>query len=125
MVVSRSLGLSMVRVAMMPGTAQAKLDEQRNEGASGKAGAVHQFVHEEGGTNHVAARLQQQDEEEEDQDLREEHHHGTDPADHSVYDQRAERTIGNDVRCRLPRARPFRFRSSQPGLRSRRTRPGT
>ena len=28
MVVSRSLGLSMVRVAMMPGTAQAKLESK-------------------------------------------------------------------------------------------------
>ena len=72
MVVSRSLGSSMVRVAMMPGTAQAKLDSSGMKARPDRPAAVHQLVHQEGRADHVARALEEQDEEEQDQDLRQE-----------------------------------------------------
>ena len=90
MVVSRSLGSSIVRVAMIPGTAQAKLDSKRDEGAARQADAVHQPVHQEGGADHVAGAFEQQDEEEQDQDLRQEGDDRADAGDRAVDDQRSQ-----------------------------------
>ena len=100
-VVSRSFGSSIVRVAMMPGTAQAKLDSKRDEGAAGQADAVHQPVHQEGGADHVAGAFEQQDEEEQDQDLRQEDDDRADAGDGAVDDQRAQQP-GRKRRWRTP-----------------------
>ena len=104
-VVSRSRGLSMTRVAMMPGMAQAKLDKQRDEGAPVQAGAAHDAVHQEGGARHVAEILQQEDEQEQDQDLGQEDQHAADARDDAVLDEALHQTLPAAPRGRRRRAR--------------------
>ena len=84
MVASRSRRFSMTRVAMMPGTAQANDDKQRNKRLAAQPHAGHQPVHQERGPGHVAAVLQERDEEKQNQYLRQEDHDGADAANHAV-----------------------------------------
>ena len=71
-VVSRSRRLSITRADMIPGMAQAKARQQRDEGAAMQPGAAHDAVHQERRPRHVAEILQQQDEQKQDDDLRQE-----------------------------------------------------
>jgi len=66
MVVRRSRRLSITRVAMMPGIAQAKLDSSGMKARPWQAGAAHDAVHQERRARHVAEIFQEQDEQEDD-----------------------------------------------------------
>ena len=68
----------MLRVAMMPGIAQAKLDSSGMKLRPDRPTPCHHPVHQEGRARHVARRLHRQDEGEQDHDLRQEHHHRAD-----------------------------------------------
>jgi hypothetical protein len=124
MVTSRSRGLAMVRAAMMPGMAQAKLDSSgMNERPTGprRPSAVEQ----EGRARQVARLLQHQDEEEQDHDLRQEHQHAAEPAITPSTSRLRSQPLGSRAR-RPPRpARRWPPRSSPSAPRPRRTRPGT
>ena len=98
-VASRSRGLAMVRVAMMPGTAQAKLDSSGMKARPDRPTPAHQVVQQERGARQVARIFEQQDEEEEDQDLRQEHQHAAGAGDHAVHQQAAQRARRPGVRA--------------------------
>ena len=91
----------MVRVAMIPGTAQAKLDSKGMKARPDRPGVAHQPVHQEGGADHVAGRFEHQDEQEQDQDLRQEDDHRADPGEQAVDDQRAQQAVGQRVADRV------------------------
>ena len=119
----RSRGLAMVRAAMMPGIAQAKLDKQRNERAARQSDAAHQPVEQERGARKVTRFLQQQDEDEQDHDLREEHHHAADARDQAVDDQALSPSLRAE-RCQpLRQAMRWRPRSRSSAIRPTRTPP--
>ena len=75
MVASRSFQLAMVRVAMMPGMAQAKLDSSGMKARPDRPTLPISVVEQESSARQVARVFQHQDEEEQDQDLRQEHDH--------------------------------------------------
>ena len=90
MVTSRSRQLLMVRVAMTPGIAQAKLDSSGMKERPDRPTDAHHAVEQEGGARQVAGILEHQDEEEQDQDLRQEHQHAAGAGDHAVDQQAAQ-----------------------------------
>ena len=84
MVSSRSRCRSMVRVARIAGTAQAKPESIGTNARPCRPSALHHAIHQERDARHVARVLEQADEEEEQQDLRQEHDHVADAADDAV-----------------------------------------
>ena len=89
-VASRSRGLAIVRVAMIPGIAHAKLDSSGMNERPGQADAAHHAVEQECGARQVAGILEHEDEEEQDQDLRQEHHHAADACQDAIEQQAAQ-----------------------------------
>ena len=90
-VASRSRQFGMVRVAMMPGIAQAKLDSSGMKARPDRPTLPISAVEQEGGARQVAGILEREDEEEQDQDLRQEHEHAAGAGDHAVDQQAAQR----------------------------------
>ena len=75
----------MVRVAMMPGIAQAKLDSNGNERPSRQPDAAHHAVEQKCGARQITQVLEHQDEEEQNDDLRQEHQHAADARQHAIH----------------------------------------
>ena len=98
MVASRSRADGMVRVAMMPGMAQAKLDSSGMKARPDRPTRAHEPVEQEGGARQVAGILEREDEEEQDQDLRQEHQHAAGAGDDAV-DQQAAQRAGRHTCC--------------------------
>ena len=94
MVARRSRGLLMVRVAMMPGTAQAKLDSSGMNERPDRPDRAHHAVEQERGARQVARVLEEEQEEEQDEDLRQEHEHAAHAGDHAVDEQAAQQPVG-------------------------------
>jgi hypothetical protein len=84
----------MVRAAMMPGMAQAKLDSSGMNERPRQAHAAHQPVEQEGRARQVARFFEHQDEEEQDHDLRQEDQHAAGAGDHAVDQQAAQPALG-------------------------------
>ncbi len=93
-VAMRSRRFGIVRVAMMPGIAQAKLDSSGMNARPERPTRSHQPVEQVRGARQVAAVLEREDEEEQDQDLRQEHEHAADARDDAVDEQAAQRAVG-------------------------------
>ena len=87
MVARRSRGFWMVRVAMIPGMAQAKLDSKGMNARPDRPDAAHHPIEQECGARQVARILEHQNEEEQDDDLRQKHQHAADPGEHAVDEQ--------------------------------------
>ena len=79
----------------MPGTAQAKAGEQRDEGFTRESATGEQAVHQEGGAGNVAAVGEKGEKEKEDGNLRQKNEHPSDPGDYSIHHQTVEGSRGN------------------------------
>ena len=105
-VTMRSRVLSMTRVAMMPGTAHAKLDISGRNDLPLRPSGRHHPVHHVGGLGHVAAVFQDRDEQKQQDDLRQEDQHAADAGNHAVAQQALQGT-GRDDRCDPIRGQPL------------------
>ena len=98
MVTSRSLRFSIVRVAMMPGMAQAKQLSMGMNDFPCSPTLRHQPVHDERGARHVAGVLQDPEEEIEDENLREKDDDAAHAGDDAIGEQRAQIALGQMTR---------------------------
>ncbi len=77
----------MVRVAMMPGIAQAKLDSSGMKARPDSPTLPISRSSKKRGARQVPGVFEQQDEKEQDDDLRQEHQHAADAGQHAVDQQ--------------------------------------
>ena len=104
MVAMRSRLFSMVRVAMMAGTAQAYADSSGMNDFALQSDARHGAVGDQRRARQIAGVFQDADEQEQQQDLRQEYHHRSDAAPDPVDQQRTQRRSGSSVPIQLPEA---------------------